>query len=263
MPTDLTPRRGHDAAPGLARGSGRIARRLAGFLAAALAVAGCARESSESAGGPDPVLAADPAATQALQGGISDAVNEAGTRYLPLSYRSSEDLVAILDRVEAQLSDEGEGSYPRYLAGDEKRPGIEESEELDHFRESIRRWEARTGKQLRATIDPLKAEVAARKPDGPNVHPEFHKRVSSAFDDFIKIEVEEMRERRNQAIHEQVQPLLEKYRTTHPELVRHFEAILNTPPYNLPSPSSRAGAPTDEGREARPRETLKPGSLSS
>ena len=73
---------------------------------------------------------------------------------------------------------------------------------MDHFRETLRRWKAKTGKDLRAEIDKLKAEVAARKPGGPPFHPDFHKHFSAVFDDLIPIEVAEIRERRNRYLHE-------------------------------------------------------------
>ena len=211
---------------------------LACALAAPLAT-GCGR-ATPPATGVDPaagIFAADPAATQEIQEEISRAVNDAGVRYLPLQYKFNENLLSILDQVESFLSGKAVGPAPRFLAGEGKRPGLDEREEADHFRETIRRWEAQTGKNLRDAIAPLKAEVAARKPDAPPTHPEFQERFSAAFDDFIKIEVEEMRERRNRAIHDQVRPLLEKYRATHPDLVRHFQGVLDTPPYQL-SPSA-------------------------
>jgi len=177
-------------------------------------------------------------------------VNDAGVRYLPLQYKFNENLLSILDQVEAHLSGKAAGPAPRFLAGEGKRPGLDEQEEADHFRETIRRWEAQTGKKLRDAIAPLKAEVAARKPDTPPTHPDFQKRFSAAFDDFIKIEVEEMRERRNRAVHAQVKPLLEKYRPTHPDLVRHFQGVLDTPPYGLPPSTAQA---TGGGRPVESR----------
>ena len=111
---------------------------------------------------------------------------------------------------------------------------LDEQEEVDHFRETFRRWTAQTGKDLRAEIDKLKAEVAARKPGGPAFHPDFHKRFSAAFDDLIPIEVAEIRERRNQYIHRQAKTSLDSFREKDPDVVREFEDLLNRPPYNLP-----------------------------
>jgi hypothetical protein len=228
----------------------------AAAFAATLLLPGCGGEAPTPSGDPasESALTADPAATQELQEGISKAINEAGTRYLPLSYRSSEDLLSILDRVEARLAGRAEGPAERFMAGTAERPGIDEREELDHFRETIRRWEAKSGRGLREAIDPLKAEVEARAPGASGTYPEFHKRFSEVFDSFIKVEVEEMRERRNRAIHERVGPLLDKYRGSHPDLVRHFEADLNAPPYNLPPRSDAAPGPAraGEGPPAQP-----------
>jgi hypothetical protein len=113
---------------------------------------------------------------------------------------------------------------------------------VDHFRETIARWRAKTGKDLRAEIDPLKAQVAARKPGDPPFHPEFHKRFSAAFDALIPIEVAEIRERRNRVIHERAKPLLDAYRDKLPDIVLELETALNQPPYNL-TPLARAATP--------------------
>jgi hypothetical protein len=183
---------------------------------------------------------ADAATAQAIRAGLSKVINDAGFHYLPLVYKYDEELLEILDRAEAYLSGRPESSAPRFMAGVEKRPGLSEEEELDHFRETIRRWHSKTGKDLRKEVDTLKAEVASRKPGGPQYYPEFHKHFSTAFDDFIPIEVAEIRERRNQYIHEQIKPLFDKYRAIAPKHVEAQEDLLNKPPYNLPEglPSS-------------------------
>src|SRR5262249_54150005 len=155
-----------------------------------------------------------------VQGEVDRAINEAGTRYIPLEYRYSEVLLDMLDKVEAHLSGRTKEPPPRYMSGKEKRPGLEPGEELDHFREVIRRWEPKTGKNLGATRDRLKPEVADRPPNGEPFNPAFQKRFSKAFDDLIQIEVQEIRERRNRAIHEAVRPVFAKYRQSSPEIVR-------------------------------------------
>ena len=108
---------------------------------------------------------------------------------------------------------------------------------MDHFRETFRRWKAKTGKDLRAEIDTLAAEVAVRKPEGPRFYPDFHKRFAAVFDDLIPIEVAEIRERRNRYLHEQAKPMLDPFRETDPEAVREYEKVLNQPPYNLAPPA--------------------------
>ena len=118
-------------------------------------------------------------------------------------------------------------------------PKLDEQEEVEHFRETFRRWKAKTGKDLRAEIDPLKAEVAARKPGGPAFHPDFHKRFSAVFDDLIPIEVAEIRERRNRYIHERAKPLLDSYREKDADAVRRYEQFLSQPPYDV--------SPTESG----------------
>jgi hypothetical protein len=180
---------------------------------------------------PDPaaaLFAKNPEAAQALQEGMNQAINGVSARYKPLEYQYDEDLLAMLDRVEAGFAGKAAGEPPRFL------PQLTAEEEAEHFRETIRRWEAQTGKGLRAEIDPLKAEVAARKADGPKFHPDFHRRFSDAFDALIKLEVEEMRERRNRELHREVEALFAKHRGGDGELVRYFEEQFDVPEYRLP-----------------------------
>jgi hypothetical protein len=161
-------------------------------------------------------------------------MNDAAARFRPLDYEYDEDLLRILDRVEADLSGKATGSPPHVM------PNLDVEEEREHFRETFRRWKDKTGKDLRAEIDKLKAEVAARKPGGPAFHPDFHKRFSAAFDDLIPIEVAEIRERRNRYLHERAKTLLDPYREKDPDAVREFEQVLNQPPYNLTTPEPAA-----------------------
>ena len=162
---------------------------------------------------------------------ISTLMNDLTAKYRQLEYEYDEDLLMTLDRIESRIAGKLEKLDPLPM------PKLDEAEQIEHFRESIRRWSTKTGKTLRAEIDPLKAEVAARKPGGPAFHPEFHKKFSAAFDDLIGIEVAEIRERRNQALHAAAKPLLEEYRSKAPEAVRFAEQTLNTPPYNLSGPT--------------------------
>jgi hypothetical protein len=180
-----------------------------------------------AAGSPAPSNAESPA-SQEIGARLNQLINDATVRFRPLNYDYDEDLLQILDRVEASLSGTATGPVRRAM------PRLDEQEEKDHFRETFRRWRAQTDKDLRAEIDPLKAEVAARKPGGPAFHPDFHKRFAAAFDDLIPIEVAEIRERRNRYIHERAKALLDPYREKDPDAVRPYEEILNQPPYNLP-----------------------------
>jgi len=165
-----------------------------------------------------------PAAELAAE--LTKIINEYEIKYIQLNYDWNEDLLEKIDRVEAYLGGRSKSEPPRYMAK------LEAKEELDHLRETIRRWEAKTGRKLRPEIDALKADVAARKP-GELFHPEFQKKFSLTFDDFIPIEVQEIRERRNRRIHQAAQPLFEKYRATSPDAVKQYEAMVNAPPYNL------------------------------
>src|SRR5262249_53268766 len=155
-------------------------------------------------------------------------MNHAQIKYWPLRYNFAEDLLEKLDQIDARLGGQAEGPAPRFISK------LDEQEEWAHYRETIRRWAAQTGKSMRAEIDRLKASVAARKP-GERFHPEWQKDFSNTFNDFKKMEVEEMRERRNRVIHKQAEALFSEYRARHPGLVLRFEANINEPPYNLPS----------------------------
>lgn len=182
--------------------------------------------------------------TEDVEVKLNKVLNDASIRYASLEYEYDENLLTIIDKAEAYLSGKPKGSAPRAM------PKLSELEEYEHIRETIRRWRAATGKDLRAEIDQLKAEVAARKPGGPAYHPDFHKKFAAIFDSFIAIEVREIRERRNRAIHEAAKPLFEEYRATAPDLVKKYEETLNAPPYQLTpqSPLERA-VKSSPGRE--------------
>jgi hypothetical protein len=206
--------------------------RLTAVTSVALALAwssGCGGQAPTQAdeGGRPPLDPEASRASQELGGRLSKLVSDSTARFRPLDYAYDEDLLAILDRFEGHLSGKAPGPPPRAM------PRLDEREEVEHLRETIRRWEAKTGKHLRAELDKLKAEVAARKPGDPPFHPEFHKRFSAAFDELIPIEVAELRERRNRYLHEKAKPLLDAYREKYPDLVREHEDVLNKPPYQL------------------------------
>jgi hypothetical protein len=212
------------------------------FLAALAGSSGC-REApipvDGKGGGPRPSVSNRPdrsvsnsEASQKIGDAVNTFINEATVRFRPLDYEYDEDLLQIVDRVEASLSGKASGLSPRAM------PKLDEQEEMEHFRETFRRWKAHTGKDLRVEIDKLTAEVAARKPNGPQYYPDFHIRFSAVFDDMIPIEVAEIRERRNRYIHQRAKPLLDSYREKDPEAVRSFDEVLNQPPYNVPPPES-------------------------
>jgi hypothetical protein len=209
------------------------------FVALAL-LAGCGSRSlldSPSGGVGDPTLSPEAAqASREMGARLSTLINDASDRYRPLNYEYDEDLLTKLDQIDAYLSGKATGSPPRFL------PNLDESEEVDHFRETTRRWQSSKGKNLRAEVDKLKAEVDARKPGDKPFHPEFHKRFSAAFDDLIAVEVAEMRERRNKYIHENANAVFGQYRAKHPAAVRELESSLNKPPYELSAPASTGKA---------------------
>jgi hypothetical protein len=170
-----------------------------------------------------------------LESKINEIINKITLKYTGLRYEYSEGLLKMLDQIESALSGKAEGDPPRFLSQ------LDPEEEREHFREAIRRWEEKTGKDLRAEVDALKTDVASR-PAGKTYHPEFQKKFSQTFDDFIALEVTELRERRNRAIHAEAEAILAPYRAKNPEAVRRIERILNTPPYNLPETSGPSPA---------------------
>ncbi len=171
---------------------------------------------------------ADLAASQEMSSNLSRIINEARIKYAALRYEYAEDLLERLDRIEADFAGKTEGSPPRYL------PTLDEKEEKEHFRETVRRWEAASGKTLRTEVDRLKASVAARKP-GELFHPEFQKDFSSTFDDFIKIEVLEARERCNRVIQKAAESVFAENRERHPQVAREFEEQLKKPEFAVPA----------------------------
>jgi hypothetical protein len=199
------------------------------FLTAVLAVVaiGCADGSKPNA--TPPPAAVDPEIDRQLTAGLSKAINDASARNKPLEYEYDEDLLARIDQVETYLAGGAEGEAPRFM------PDLTEAEELEHFRETIRLWESSTGRKLRPEIDQLKADVAARKPDGPRFHPDFHRRFGATFDPFIKFEVADMQRRRNLEVHDKAGPLLEPYRSRAPEQVRTW---VETPDRQYPVPAA-------------------------
>ncbi len=179
----------------------------------------------------------DQALYRELETKVNDLINEDVKKYTELRYDFAEGLLKILDQVELTLSGKAEGDPPRFLSK------LDPQEERDHFQETVRRWQKKTGKDLRAEVDALKSDVASRTA-GKAFHPEFQRKFSRTFDDFIAIEVVELRERRNRAIHAAAETLLAPYRAENPEPVRRIERLLSTPPYHLtdasgPSPAGQ------------------------
>jgi hypothetical protein len=189
---------------------------LTGLAAAACGCGSRARPAVEAPAS----VGADADLRQRLDHDLTRIINDATFRHLPLERAYDETLLANFDQIEARNAGRAKGDVPRFLSK------VTEQEERDHFRETIRRWEAEQGRTLRDALEPLKAEVAARKPDGPRYYPEFHRRFRTVFDDLIKHEVTEMRERRNRAVREEATPLLDRYRAEHPDLVRDYETTL-------------------------------------
>ncbi|WP_152051941.1 hypothetical protein [Tautonia marina] len=199
---------------------------------------GCGTPSTPEPGADSSVvMESNPELFRELQGKLSDLINETSMTYQQLDYDYAEDLLDRLDQYEAYFANGSDGDPPRFM------PKLEAEEELDHIREVIRRWEDQTGKNLREEVDALKADVAARTGE-EQFYPEFQKKFSLAFDDFIKVEVAEILERRNRMIHQQAETLLAPHREEHPEIVEHFEAMLATPQYALPDQNAQSSSPS-------------------
>ena len=202
-------------------------------------LAGCdgslAKTNAPSVPAPTPILAATPE-VQAINQAVSDIMNDGSRDFKSLDYDYNEDLLRILDVVETHLKNGTAIPDPRPMSH------LSPAEEIAHFRETIKRWEVQTGKNLRKTIDPLKADVASRASAAPkrgsSFFPDFQRKFSAAFDDFIPIEVAEIRERRNRWVHAQAKPKLDAAREKAPDAVKEIEAMLAKPPWNLPAEST-------------------------
>src|SRR5262249_51763952 len=104
----------------------------------------------------------DPVMFARIEDDVRKVVSDATVRYWPLEYGTDEQLVDYLDQVNKQIALGAAEPSKRYLMH------MEPKEEFDHIRETIRRWSARTGKNLRSTIDGLKADIANRDPKQTN-----------------------------------------------------------------------------------------------
>jgi hypothetical protein len=206
----------------------------AALFVVALTVPGCSGETTAptpttNAPTVAPLGKEEEAVYRELESKVSALINAESKRFTPLQYQFSEGLLEILDQVDRSLSGKDKDEPPRFL------PELSADEQRDHFRETIRRWEAKSGKSLRREIDALKAEVASRTA-GEAFHPEFQKKFNTSLDGMITCEVEEIRERRNRAIHEKAEALLASHRATSPGAVRRIEELLSRPPYDVPVP---------------------------
>src|SRR5262249_54273395 len=140
--------------PGFLQGEGivRPLTRHAAVLIVTLAcVAGCNQKSDE---GPDggPVGKSAPGETSEPEAGertgkLSKLRDHLGPRARALDYEYDEELLEVLDGVEGRLAGKSEALDPLPM------PKLDEAEQLDHFRETIKRWSAKTDKNLRAEID--------------------------------------------------------------------------------------------------------------
>lgn len=164
---------------------------------------------------------------------VSKIINDATSQFASLDYEFNEDLLKILDTLSAYFESKPEARASLKL--DRYLPSIDQADESAHFAESIKRWETKSGKNMRAEVNRLKAILAKRDVQEKQSLVNFNKEFSSTFDDFVKIEVDELRERRNRLIHEKARPLLESLRAKDAAAATKIETTLNSPPYNLPT----------------------------
>lgn len=162
---------------------------------------------------------------------VSKIINDATNRFASLDYAFNEDLLEILDGMEKYFSADSEKR--KSLKVTRHLPQLEEAEELDHFRETISRWESKTGKKLRTVIDQLKTALGNRDVQSKESKTEFNKKFSEAFDDIVKIEIEELRERRNRWIHDRTRLVIEELQKSDASEASRMQNVLDTPPYNL------------------------------
>lgn len=164
---------------------------------------------------------------------VSKIINDATTKYASLDYAFNEDLLKILDQFAGYYAATPENRKAVKL--ERQLPKLDESEEIQHFEESIKRWEKKNARSLRSEVDRLKSLLAKRNTADKKSQVEFNKQFSAAFDDFVKIEVDELRERRNRWIHDKARPVIEELKATSSAAAGKVEATLNAPPYNLPA----------------------------
>lgn len=164
---------------------------------------------------------------------VSKIINDATTKYASLDYAFNEDLLKILDQFAGYYAATPENRKAVKL--ERQLPKLDESEEIQHFEESIKRWEKKNARSLRSEVDRLKSLLAKRNTADKQSQVEFNKQFSAAFDDFVKIEVDELRERRNRWIHDKARPVIEELKATSSAAAGKVEATLNAPPYNLPA----------------------------
>ena len=170
-------------------------------------------------------VAEDPELVNKLAQTFSDIIEEVSAKYHPIVYHYDEDLLSKISAAHAFLSGAKPEPRPARLIAE-----IDENEEDEHLRETIKRWSSKTGRDFGKAIAELESALASVDRSKP-VHPEFHRAFSKVFDDFIAIEVPEMRERRNRVIHRRVREMLAPHVGTKPKVVRHFQQLIAVPPY--------------------------------
>ena len=168
-----------------------------------------------------------------LEQKFSEIIENASAKYHPIVYHYDEDLLAKMSAALAFLSGAKPEPRPSRLI-----PEIDEKEEDGHLRETITRWSAKTGRDFGKAVAELETALASVDRSKP-FHPEFHREFSKVFDDFIAIEVPEMRERRNRVIHRRVREMLAPHSESKPKIARYFEQMIAVAPYADPDSSAQ------------------------
>lgn len=179
-------------------------------------------------------VAEDPKLVETLDQKFSEIIENSSAKYHPVVYRYDEDLLAKISAAHAFLSGANPGPRPARLIAE-----IEEKEEDGHIRETIKRWTAKTGRDFGKAIAELETALASVD-RSKAFHPEFHRAFSKVFDDFVAIEVPEMRERRNREIHRLAREMLAPYADSKPKVARYFRQLIAVPPYLDPDSNSQA-----------------------
>lgn len=204
------------------------------LMSVVMIAGGCGSGSSDNASTAATAQSAAPASGDEtkINEAVSKIINDATTRFSSLDYAFNEDLLKILDQFANYYASTPENRKSIKL--ERQLPKLDQLEELSHFEESIIRWEKKSGKSMRSEVDRMKSLLAKRNTADKQSQVEFNKEFSAAFDDFVKIEVDELRERRNRWIHDKAKPAIDELKATNSTAAGKIQATLNAPPYNLP-----------------------------
>lgn len=175
----------------------------------------------------------NPAVESALLEEVNAVIQDSRFRYHPIRFQNPRDFTKIAEQVEGRQSGRLSGEEGRVM------PRIDLKEEDEHFRETLERWTAATGKNLREELDAFN--------QGRPTLDDLRER----FGELLAIEEADVIARADREVQRQVEPILAKYRADHPEVVRRQEEMLAKSFQARIKPA--VGAP-----KAEPKEEPKP-----